>query len=375
MSSRVRSAAFSGYIPTAESVGLDPYEMLRRVGLSPQLLEVPEHPIPLAALDSLLEQSARQSGREGFGLMMSEARTLGSLGPLAVLLAQETSCREVIEHLIRFQRLLTDAVTYSLESDGDLHIFRTELTGNTVGRQVLEYMMGTTCRVLRDGLRLPWAPESAHFVHAAPRDLRIHARVFQCELQFQSPFNGFACTPEALDAEREGGDPELADQALQMMALLLARKGDDSVEGRARRTIQLLLPSGTATLEQVAWAMDISPRKLQRVLDERAQTFRQLLNEVRCDLASRYLSSPDHTIAAISQMTGFATPTAFTRWFRDQFGEAPSIWRFNIIDRGENSCPVGVQEIRDESPSEPELWQQVISPSPVATRMGDANVE
>src|SRR5262245_14735098 len=92
----VRAAAFSGYIPTAESVGLDPYEMLRKVQVRPQVLDEPDLPVPVSAVDALLELSAQQSGCESFGLMMAEGRTLGSIGPLAVLLAHDTSCREVI---------------------------------------------------------------------------------------------------------------------------------------------------------------------------------------------------------------------------------------------------------------------------------------
>ena len=323
----VRAAAFSGYIPIAESVGLDPYEMLRRVQLGPQLLDEPEHPVPLSALDKLLEESAQQSGHETFGLMMCEARTLGSIGPLAVLLAHETSCREAIEHYIRFQRLVGDAALYSLERDGDYYIFRTELHAGAVGPQIRECQMGILCRLFRDWLHLPWAPESAHFVHPAPADLRMHSRIFRCPLEFESTFNGFVCTTASLEAVRSGGDPELTDQAFRMIDELLTRRGDHSFEGRVRRAIRLMLPMGRATLEQVAWTMDMSPRTFQRALDEAATSYRDLLNEVRCEMASGLLASPGHTIKSAANLTGFATPTAFTRWFKDQFGQAPSSWR------------------------------------------------
>ena len=377
MPQNARAAALNGYIPTATSVGLDPYEMLRRVHLSPQLLETPELPIPLAALDSLFEQSAQQSRCDDFGLMLSEARTFGSLGPLAVLLAQGTNCREVIEHIIRFQRLLGDSALYSLERDAEFYIFRTEIAGFPVGRQLVEAMMGLVCRILRDWLQLPWAPESAHFVHPAPRDLRRHARIFRCELQFESSFNGFVCTPACIEGARSGGDPELAREAFRMIDQILTHRGDHSLVARARRTIQLMLPVGGATLEHVALTMDMSPRKLQRVLEAEAKSFRDLLNQVRCDLASRYLSNPDHTIASIAQMIGFATPTAFTRWFKDQFGLAPSIWRSGAPDgqAGVDDGAVIVHEIRVDSPSEPEVWKQPISPSPVAMGRGNANAE
>ena len=301
--------------------------MLRRVNLSPQLLDQPDHPIPLAALSALMEQSAERSGQSQFGLMLCEARTLGSLGPLAVLLAQDTTCREVIEHIIRFQRLIGEAAMYSLEPEGELSIFRTELDGSTVGPQLREYQMGLMCRLLRDWLRLPWAPERAHFAHSAPADLRLHARIFRCPLEFESPFNGFICSPSTLEGVRSGGDPELAGEAFRMVDHLMAESGDHGVEARARRSIRLILPMGGATLDRVAWSLGVNPRKLQRLLEDVGKNFRDLLNDVRCEMASELLASPHHSIKSVALMTGFANPTAFTRWFGDQFGQSPSAWR------------------------------------------------
>jgi AraC-like DNA-binding protein len=377
MPARIRAAALSGYIPTAASVGLDPYAMLRRQKLGPHLLEQPEHPIPLAALDSLLEESARQSGCGDFGLRLAESRTLGSLGPLAVLLAQETSCREVIEHLIRFQRLLSEAVSYSLERSGDVCIFRTEFAGSPVGRQLVECMMALTFRIVHDFLRVPWLPESAHFAHPAPRDVRAHARIFRCALQFESPFNGFVCTPESLEARREGGDPELAAEAFRMVDSLLTRAGDHSLEGRARRAIHLMLPMGGATLEQVAWAIDMSPRTFQRTLEDQAISFRHLLNQVRCEIASGYLAKPGHTVASAAQLTGFATPTAFTRWFREQFSQAPSAWRSDALqppDEGDSLVQRRSSTAKRKFNGSSRISQANLSVARSGD-LGDANVE
>jgi AraC-like DNA-binding protein len=311
----------------AEAVGLDPSRMLARLRLDVRLLDEPNHPLPISAINTLIEQSAELSGDHSFGLRMCEARTFGSLGPLAVLLDQDSTCREVIGHLIRFQRLLGDAAVYSMQQDGDFYIFRTELQGNGVGPQVREYQMGLIARLLRDWLRFPWEPESVHFVHPAPADLSLHARIFRCPLQFDSLFNGFVCSSATLDAVREGGDRELAGEALRMMDELVARQGDPGFEARTRRAIRLLLPVGGATLEEVARSMDLSPRKVQRLLEEESKSFRDLLNSVRAEVATDLLSNPRHSIQTVAFQTGFATPTAFTRWFKEQFARAPSAWR------------------------------------------------
>ncbi len=47
----------------------------------------------------------------------------------------------------------------------------------------------------------------------------------------------------------------------------------------------------------------------------------------------RYLDNPRHSMVAISQMLGYSAPSAFTRWFSAQFGEAPQRWRGRVKKR------------------------------------------
>lgn len=59
--------------------------------------------------------------------------------------------------------------------------------------------------------------------------------------------------------------------------------------------------------------------------------FSELVNGVRTELVQRYLANPRHSMAAISQMLGYSAPSAFTRWFSAQFGEAPQRWRGRVL--------------------------------------------
>jgi AraC-like DNA-binding protein len=46
----------------------------------------------------------------------------------------------------------------------------------------------------------------------------------------------------------------------------------------------------------------------------------------------RYLDNPRHSMVAISQMLGYSAPSAFTRWFSAQFGQAPQRWRLQMVE-------------------------------------------
>jgi AraC-like DNA-binding protein len=327
------------YVQVARFVGLDPHKMLRRAGIRPDALADPEHLLPAGPVTTLLNDSARESGCMSFGLLMAESRSLESVGAVSLLLKHQGTARDVIDALIRYQRLMAEAVAFSTEERGETVILRTEIAADRGGRQSVELLMGMVYRIVSAIVSGRWRPESAHFVHDAPADLSVHRRIFQCPLIFESGFNGFTCSAGSLDAPNPAADSVMARHAQRYLEMLLPKPADGSITERARRSLYLLLPAGRATLEQLGENLGVHPRALQRTLDKEGRTFATLLNEVRRELALRYLSGSAHSVTAIAQMTGYASPSSFTRWFCAEFGMAPAAWRAE--ERQERAAPGG----------------------------------
>ena len=82
-----RSASLTDYEPVARSVGLDPFRMLRMAKLPAGVLDDPNLLISVDSVGWLLEESARLSGQEAFGLLLAETRSLGNLGMLDAQIA------------------------------------------------------------------------------------------------------------------------------------------------------------------------------------------------------------------------------------------------------------------------------------------------
>jgi len=69
----VRSASLVDYPEIAQSVGLDPYKMLERVGLSRSCLRNPDLRISADAVAELLEASASAARVDDFALRLAHA--------------------------------------------------------------------------------------------------------------------------------------------------------------------------------------------------------------------------------------------------------------------------------------------------------------
>ena len=197
----------------------------------------------------------------------------------------------------------------------------------TGGRQAIELLMGIVCRVISEVVGGRWHPESAHFVHAAPGDLSVHRRVFQCPLVFGSEFNGFACPTASLDAPNPAADRSWRAMPGAISTCWSRRPPTArSPSGRGARSI-CCCRRGAATS---------TGRRQSRPASARAPA---AAREGRPDLRDPAQRGPARAGAALSvearptmstaiaQMTGYASPSSFTRWFAAEFGMAPAAWR------------------------------------------------
>ena len=172
-----------------------------------------------------------------------------------------------------------------------------------------------------------WEPACAHFTHKAPDDLSIFSRCFPFGFEFESEFNGFSCPSAEMDKPIPLANEEMARHARRLLNLVSISSEHAPISDGVRRSISLLLPSGAATLDNVATNLGLTTRSLQRSLEKEGQVFAGLLNETRRELARRYLTGSSRSITTISDLTGYASSSAFTRWFSGEFGISPQSWR------------------------------------------------
>ena len=324
---KLRAASLTNFDQVARFVGLDPTAMLREAGIDPALMADREQPLPSARVAALLESCARRSGCAHFGLLMAETRTLGSGGPLVVLLKFLPRVCDIIDKVAEYQHLVGSALQLSTEHVDSIQIVHAELNGTYEQRQAIELMIAFYCRAIALILGRPWRAESIHFMHGAPADLTAHRRILPGPIQFQSTFNGFVCSRQGLAERNPTEDAELAAHVERMLRAIMPAHAEASASERVRRALRLLLPAGRATIEPVAENLGVSPRSLQRMLEREGTRFGAILNAQRRELALRYMSDPSLRVGAVAGMTGFQRASSFTRWFCEEFGKPPGMWR------------------------------------------------
>jgi AraC-like DNA-binding protein len=96
---------------------------------------------------------------------------------------------------------------------------------------------------------------------------------------------------------------------------------------RVETIIAKLLRRGEAETKAVAQELGMSVRTLARRLGELGVSFARILDELRQDLAVRYLRDPDLGLSQIAFLLGYSEPSAFSHAFRRWTRTTPGEWR------------------------------------------------
>lgn len=310
-----RSAALAGYAAVAAAVGLDPYGMVLEAGLPIACLADPDLKISSAAMIRLMEDSAARAKAPDFGLRMAEQRQFSNLGALGLVAREQSSVRQAIEAIANNSWAHVEGVLIELEDADDIVSIKISVAipGVASARQASELIAAVLVRFIARRQRLGWRPEMVMFTHKPPGDLGRHLRQFGQAPLFSQPFNAIVVSASELDNPIPDSDPVFAGQLSRYLNLTAGRRGGDFSD-TVRELILVLLPRGACSAQRIAQQLGIDRRTLHRRLAALGSTFETAVLEVRIELAKAYLQAGDLPMKDISDLLGFSSPPAFSRW-------------------------------------------------------------
>ena len=340
MHALTRSASLTDYEHVARTAGLDPFRMLRMAKLPARALDDPNVLISADSVGWLLEESARLSGQEAFGLLLAETRSLGNLGMLALLIREEPTLRAAVQSLVRYMRLQNAGVQLRLDDPGDMVMLHVGyMQGHGVSRQAIEQSTGIGLRTLRVLSRDTFRPVRICFTHEEPASIAVHRRVLGTAIAFSQECNAIVCRTRDLDMPIPAADPALNREVRRWLDRQLADLPDEPTQ-RARQIVRMLLPSGLCSVDQVARHLGTHRRTLHRQLAAEGESVTTIMNAVRVELAPEYLANSKRKLYEVADLLGFSTAAHFSRWFRSQFGKTPSEWATHYRESKAARAPI-----------------------------------
>jgi AraC-like DNA-binding protein len=283
----------------------------------------------------LLDGAAKQLNDPFFGLRVGMNMQPGNFSGYGLALCACSSLRETAGLTMRFESLSHDLGRTELTEVDDLAFLRWRSPWHDlVGFRHACDLVAATFRFVNEWLvRMKFPDVEIDFVHAAPQDASLaeYERLLGARLRFGADVNECRVPKSWLDVPLANADratlPHLERAAEQRLAARQRKASESPLVVAARERMQALLPHGRASLPEVADALNLTARTLQRRLAQAGFSFRTLLDDVRSEAAQRHLLDEGMPLIEVAFLLGFSEQSTFNHAFRQWFGKTPKEWR------------------------------------------------
>jgi len=108
----------------------------------------------------------------------------------------------------------------------------------------------------------------------------------------------------------------------------------DNIASQLKRGLADLLAHGEANADAACRVLKVSRRTLQRRLKAEKTSFQKVLNEVRAELAVRYLSDRRLKSLEVAMLLGYSSISSFTTAFKSWYDMPPIEYRQKMMRFG-----------------------------------------
>ena len=323
----VRASALQGIRSTVEELGGDSVELFKRSGLSGVELD-PESWISYRRFLLLLNDAAQTTNCPHFGLQLSRQQDIKILGALGFIIQQAPDLRAALHELAAHFAYHNQGAHISLKEEAGTA--RWSFTCKLEGEVPISQQAGLVAGIGNDLFRLlldtSWSPTAVYFSHAPPQDIRPYKRRFDCPVFFNWDSSYTTFDAAVLDTPMNEANPQLH-KVLQEHLATQRQSFPDDYCGQIRHLIQQAMSTGDCSIERVANSLAINKRTLQRQLKNLNTSYKELLEEVRFNVAQHYLLESTGSLTALADMLCYSELSTFSNAFRQRYNVSPREWK------------------------------------------------
>jgi AraC-like DNA-binding protein len=325
----VRAESLTYFAELVRARGHDPQPLFASARVDPRAVATRDQFIPYRQMIQLLEIAADKLDCPDFGLRLAQRQySEGILGPLDIAMRNS----ETVANAWRF--CADHAYTYSagadvsIVSDRDQTAIRFEIVLPRIyrQRQAVEHALLISHLATRMFSGERATPREVWFKHEPIEDVTPHEERFGCRVRFAQASNALFYAANDFNAPVVGRN----DRVLQLATYFIDTQFPSPaslIRSRVRLAIEQQLGEGHCTQLEVAAALGMHPRTLQRRLRDEGGNFEAIKDEVRRDAAVRYLRQTRLPLKTVAGLLGYSELLVLYRSCQRWFGESPTTVR------------------------------------------------
>jgi len=311
-----------------EEHGVSASTILRRAGLPQEYAKQPTVRLKTEDLFALWRAISEVSTNSAIGLLLGTENRTERFHPIGLAALSSEDFGAAMNQMARYKQLTCPEEIIQEKDDEEWSIrFRWLLADEAEPPVMIECAFAWVLSIARHGTGTRLSPLRVEFMRTRST-VKALERHFGCPVLCGCPRN--AIVFRATDAERKfvTRNAELLGLLAPQFEKELQEEGpDENFVERVRLAIEQKLTGRRPTIEDIADALHVSSRTLQRKLQEEGSSFQRVLEEARHQLARRFLNNSVLELNEAAYLLGYEDGNSFVRAFRGWEGVPPARWR------------------------------------------------
>jgi len=312
------------------SLGIDEAVLLKALKRSSrQQLELNGR-VPLKEYERLFAAGQALTDDEHFGLNMGATPMPCTWGLVSHLAMSAPSPLIALSSLMNYSHLHLDFAQFVLDEPegGNLLLSWQSNAPKRTSRHVVEHMFANIVALASSQIGYPSHRIRIEFKHAHTGNTEHVEKVLNADVSFDREADRIFVPKQFLELESRYSQDDLfpftEDLARQR---LMELRGEDKLTNSIRTSIRSQLPFGLPNIGDTAKALDMTPRTLQRRLQERQLKYQGLLDDVRRELARELVAKPELMLSEVADYLAFNDQSAFQHAFKRWEDTTPGKFR------------------------------------------------
>ena len=312
--------------------GIPAQDALAGVRLSKEAISSPTTRISLNQVIECYRNAAKLSRDPHFAYHTGQRFHLSAYGMYGFAILSSMNYRQTLQFAEQYHQLATPLTELHFKEESDFGFWKIIPIVNSridwsLYKFLVEMQLGICISLHRDVMGPLFAAREFHVTYRPPDDATKYQAVFGCPVLFGAPENRLMFDATWLDGTPKLGNDityatviELCDRLMDELQL------SAGVAGKVRRVLltNLMQPR---SFSDIAHDVNMSERTLRRKLQEENTSFRNLVDELRMEMAIKYLRDTNLTVEAIAESLGFSDAANFRQAFRRWTKAAPHAFR------------------------------------------------
>ncbi len=322
-------------------VNIDRDELLDVGGIDEKFLEQKNLFSPLEPFEKMVNFIFEKTNDPLLLLKFFLQSDVSSVGPLGLLISLSENLQEAIKIFFKYRDLhgILGQMMFIEEDEHNIFFkWQHVIENHNLSACIIEYK----CAWWSNLIKLCGEGGEHHLTYIKFEHKPINKNIqeyynsfFDCPVFFDQEESVLAVSKKTLNLPIRTANKELFTSVENYIISILNRSNcSENIFEEVRNIIYFQIQTGVISREIVANRLGGSVRTLNRKLNHEGYTYSSILEDVRVEVARKYLLKTNHTILFISKSLGFFTSNTFITWFKSIFGETPSKYREKYQEAG-----------------------------------------